>query len=687
MKKINIRDSLISSFESNKRRCIFTFLSLLSAIICVTFTSLHYTNVLYGNPVTWAGWLMSIIFLLVAFSPNVSNAKDRILYFKNYTALMFLLLSVSFIISHYWNFETAPWNQNGLFDDAAWDIYFSKNHIFNGQPFQIAFFDSIGYISRETVFHYYITYFFKLFGYNLLVFNTALILLSSTTLLFTSLLIHKIFKNSIVTITSAIVLTFFPLHFLQTFTGHRYAIAAPLIMVSLYFIYSGFMDKSYFKTVIGAVFAGLCLQSAVMGKQYITGLFGAGVLYLILNFKKSVTLVNWNLLRVFVFGLVISSIPLIVYVYYNPIYFNHESEMTFKFFDTYKTNGMDGIIHQYFTRFKEVMIGQFSYGRWFSPDFATIPYAYYLFIIPGILLALRKKHYAIILLSIIPLAGAFVAGSLDMRFLHAVPFWIILMAFSFYELVRLANLSDVQKLTRLFRKVKSSSVSEDLPNIPPLEFEKSEEKAYSLTLILIKTTSSIILLVVSLYILLAGLLPSINYIHGKSEDPNSIYLLPQKDVAVSRLVRDIAAGVSKPSSEFRWQEFNKLKGIPEPNYDTLVCQNMGYAITHLFLQDYDDKEILSFSNQLPCNILSEDDILNANMNAIQAYVKTSKNLKLVWEITAKTQSIIEKFKEFAYMGSDETITSQHEGVPFSLYILNIDNKNIDLFKNKIMYLN
>src|SRR5207249_1871373 len=91
---------------------------------------------------------------------------------------VFVILALLFVVTHIWNFKTTPWNQNGLFDDAAWDIYFAKKYIFTHEPFQTAVSEGI---ARETIFHYYITFFFVLFGYNLLVFNVALLILGLST--------------------------------------------------------------------------------------------------------------------------------------------------------------------------------------------------------------------------------------------------------------------------------------------------------------------------------------------------------------------------------------------------------------------------------------------------------------------------------------------------------------------------
>jgi hypothetical protein len=634
---------LLNGFKVNRKRNIFLALAVLSAFICIAFTCLHYTNIYYGNNVMWISWLTGMLFLLAAFAPSAAALKNKLYSYKTATKGIFASLSVFFFATHFWNFSTAPWNQNGLFDDAAWDIFFSKTHIFTKMPFQAAFFDDVGKISREVIYHYYITFFFKLFGYNILIFNISLAILGFITFIFTCMLIQKMFNSYVVTIIAAVIFNFLPLHFLQTFAGHRYAIAAPLMMSSFYFLYTGFKNKSGFRIVLGAILASLCIDSAVMGKQYLIGLLGAVILSLLFNFKKSFTQINWKMIKLFAVSLVISSIPLIIYILFNPIYFNHENELTGQFFQTYSNSGLSAIKVQYWDRLMEVFFAKFTYYRWCNIDFVTLPLVYYIFLVPGIVLAFLKKRFEIIILATLPVVGSFISGAYDMRFLHAVPFWIILIAFTLNWILNLDKIKGIGKY------------------IP-------------------KHVISIIALI----LIISGVFPCIGYLYTKSKEPLSIlYVLPQKDVATSRFVRDIVAGVPKPSTDFRWQEFNKLKGIPEPNYDTLVCQMQGYAITHVFLQDYGDDKIMSLSDGVPYNLLNEEQILNANVTAIQNYNKSNKDLKLVWEISDQTQRIIDEFKKFNYMGGDEVLSSQFEGQNFSFYILNIKNQNIDDLKQKV----
>ncbi len=618
----------------------FFILFVISGLSCLIATNFHYTNQYPGNPVTWIGWILSMVFLLFAFFPTSQDIKSWLLSLKSLPCLIFVLLAGFFVISHLWNFETAPWNENGVFDDAAWDIYFAKKYISSDAPFQAAY--TVG-IAKEVMFHYFITPFFMVFGYDLLTFNYSLIVLGLTTFIFTALLIHRIFNNYIVTITSAVIFNFFPLHFLQTFVGHRYAIAAPLIMASLYFLYTGFKNRSYFRVALSSILAALCVQGAIMGKHFVMSLIAAMILYLIFNFKKSVTKTNGKLGFVFSIGFLISLIPLIGFAYHNPqVYFGHEGGLTHRFFESFGKNGREGFMQAYVAQLSDIFFGEFTWRRGSMPDFVIIPFVYYLFLIPGFIIALLKKRFEIVILAVVPIVGAFVASAYDFRVLHAAPFWIILMAFTFNELLKLQN---------------NESVHRYFPYKG--------------------------LLIVSGVVLLVGLVPSINYIDSKSKDPNSMHMLPQIDVAVSRVLRDIVAGAPNPSTAMRRDEFNRIDGLPEPDFDTFACQEGGYAITHLFLQDYGDRKIMSFCNQSPSRNLSEEKIFSVNKKVIDDYVVGYKDLKLVWAMTDKTKRIIDTFKKYKYLGSDEMVTGEHEGRSFSLYILNISRENIGDLKQAI----
>ena len=110
----------------------------------------------------------------------------------------------------------------------------------------------------------------------------------------------------------------------------------------------------------------------------------------------------------------------------------------------------------------------------------------------------------------------------------------------------------------------------------------------------------IVLGVLAGLILLDGLVPSIRYIYAKTKSPFSIRQFAQQEVAVSRFLRHVVAGQEHPGPpHLERDEFNRIKGIPDPPYDTFICQDDAYSIIHLFLHDYDDDKILRFAGDSP----------------------------------------------------------------------------------------
>ena len=615
-----------------KHKNIF-YLSLISILISFIFSSLHYSRIYYGNSISWISWIIALLALLYSFMPTHFDIKRMLRSISKSDLLIFAFVVGLYFISHLFNYSHAPWNINGLFDDAAWDIYFAKNHIFNNTPFQAAFFDNVGYISREVVFHYYISIFFVLFGYNLLVFNVSLLLLGFVTVLFTTLIIHKLFNNTAVTLISAVVINFLPLQFMHIFVGHRYAISTPLMVVSLYFLYSSFSNNSYLKASVSAIFAALCLGGAIMGKQYLYGLALGGICVFLFNNRQRITKEKVSIGIAWLISFIIAATPLVVYIIFNNSqYTTRESSLIKEFFEKYKGGGLTAL-QPYLDWTFEVFFAKHTYRRWFLPDFPLIPLAYYILILPGLFLAFIKKRFEIIFLSVLPVLGAFISGAFDYRVLFAAPIWIICMAFT---------------INYLFKKRIYSAIT------------------------------------IGLIFLSFGLFGSIKYIWTVSKNPNYFYLLPHKDVAVSRLVQDIVSGVKNPTSRIKWNEFNRKIDMTLVDYDTLVCPAGAYAIIHLYLQGFDDKKILSFIDQGTQQLSTPEEIFNYNLNAITNYIPSDKNLKLVWEMSDKTTGIINIFQRYNKYGKDEILSDTSDGNRFSLYILTITNKNINTFKKELV---
>jgi hypothetical protein len=278
--------------------------------------------------------------------------------------------------------------------------------------------------------------------------------------------------------------------------------------------------------------------------------------------------------------------------------------------------------------------------RLFFEEFLPIPLPYYLFLVPGFILALLHKRYDIVLLATIPFLGVFVSAGITVehRLLLAIPFWIILMGFAFAALLRL-------KLRPGFR---------------------------------------IILLGVAACILATGVVPSVQYIYSKTKSPLAIDYYAQHQVAVSRFLKHVVAGQEHPGPpRLERDEFNRIKGIPDPSYETFICPAAAWWIIHLFLHDYDDMRVLSFCSGGSLWMMTQQEIWSANKKAILEYVPGGKDLKLIWENDPKIERIRSLFESSRDLATEDSISFSFAGRAMTFYVLNIASNNILQFQERV----
>ena len=244
-------------------RTLLVGLSFVSLVICVLSGVAHYRKAGWRDSWHPIGWLLSMAFLVFAFAPR---QRDLTAAFKSLVkpkTAFFLFWALFFVLAHLWNLRTAPWNGDGIFDDAARDLLYLKTNVIS-QPFQAAWFTSDNW-AYETLFHYYLWPWLHLFGYNILTNEAALLALWCTTFLFTLLLTDLFFESYVVTSVIALVFTFLPFAFIYSFFAFHYEMAAPLCVASVYLLHVGFKTDSSFCLALGGIAAGLCLASSLLG--------------------------------------------------------------------------------------------------------------------------------------------------------------------------------------------------------------------------------------------------------------------------------------------------------------------------------------------------------------------------------------------------------------------------------------
>jgi hypothetical protein len=620
-------------------RILFLGLSLVSLSVCAFGAAAHYLKWAWGNPWQLIGWLLSMLFLLLAFLPERRELTHGLKSLIHTKTAFFLFWILFFVVSHLWNFRTAPWNGDALFDESGNDLGYLKSYVI-GHPYQAAWFHGI--ISRETLFHYYVWGFLKLFGFNILSYEAALFVIWLTAFVFTLLLVDLFFGSYIVTSVAALTFNFLPFAFIYTFVGYRYPMTILFCVASVYFLHLGFRKASYFALSLGGIAAGLCLASSIPGKQYLLALMIAAPLYAVFYWRSLQRTVAWSSVAVIVYSFLAAATPILCYIIFNrEHYTSYEGAYIHRFWDAVRGTPPPYDMRYYVTGLWNCFFAGHFWPRLLFPDFLPIPLPYYWLLLPGFVLALWQKRFEIGLLATLPVVGVFITGgpAVEQRLLLAIPFWIILMSFTFAALLKLRPWPGVQ----------------------------------------------IVLGVLAGLILFKGLGPSIRYIYSKTKGPFAIHHYAQHQVAVSRFLKHVVAGQQHPESpRLERDEFNRIKGIPDAPYDTLICQNDAYSIIHLFLHDYDDGKILSFCSGLPFfGVMSEQDVWNANRNAILTYAPANKDLKLIWERDPKTARIIRMFQSLRDLGTEDSISFSFGGRLRTFYVLNIGNKNIRQFQKRV----
>jgi hypothetical protein len=606
-------------------------LAALSGIVGFALSCLQYARAGFdGN--AWLWWLASMALLAVGAGtgrePDSTARPWKIA----------LVLAIVYFGVHLLLLPHSPWNENGLFDDAAWDVYFAKTHVGAGSvPFQPAYFDDIGAISREVLFHYYIVAFFKCFGYNLLTFNHALLCLGYVTLVFTVLAVDRLCRQPLVLWVGALVLGVFPLYFTQIFIGHRYAMAPPLIAASYYFIISAFQNRSALAAVLAGLLGAFCVESAVMGKQYLLGLAFAAVTSILFHRRTALTRANIRISGYFVGAVLLGLAPLAAYVIYNTdAYYVRERNLIRDFKLSIAASGVLGI-EPYVQQIQNVFFSKWGDRRFFSPEFYAIPFTYYGLIVPGLFVALRRRHPEIVILALLPVAGAFVAGCTDFRVLICVPFWILAVCLALDALLKLV---------------------------------RERRGGWWAGAACCAATIAVVV----------GVTNSGRYVWRLARDPLSMWFLPHGDVGVARVIQDIAYGETNPSPHLKPDEFRREMRGGADGCDLLASPEGAYAIAHLFLKDADDEQILSFNKQLTQRLLSAAELLEANISAVRAYVPSGRDLKLVWQVSEKAAPAIGYFRQFCTPENVQVRNYELDGAEFSICCITVPAGKVEAFR-------
>ena len=162
----------------------------------------------------------------------------------------------------------------------------------------------------------------------------------------------------------------------------------------------------------------------------------------------------------------------------------------------------------------------------------------------------------------------------------------------------------------------------------------------------------------------------------------------QGEAAVARFLRHVVAGQEHPDPpHLEHDEFNRIQGIPDPPYETLICAGEAKMVLHLFLHDYDDEKILSFCAEEPMFVFTNDqDLWRQNKKILVGYVPHGKDLKLIWEKGGRAERIIKMLKPARELGTEDSLSFSFAGRTWNFFVLNISSENIPAFRARVQSL-
>src|SRR5262245_63580065 len=110
---------MLKPTASSRLRLLFLTLSVVSLVLCALGATAHYLKWVWGNPWQPAGWLLSMVFLLLAFLPGPGELRAKCKSVIKPKTAFFMFWILFLAVAHVWNLRTAPWNGDGIFDDAC----------------------------------------------------------------------------------------------------------------------------------------------------------------------------------------------------------------------------------------------------------------------------------------------------------------------------------------------------------------------------------------------------------------------------------------------------------------------------------------------------------------------------------------------------------------------------------------
>jgi len=630
-------------------------ISFFLAAIAYFISFSYFINAISMDVYSWEFWIASVAVLIWASRKRDSSVlKTRTAYSEtngNDRVKMWLMLAaltaVYFYI-RYMNYPTSPWNENGFYDDAAWDVYYMRKHAEGAWPsVQAVMYDSfvIGNV-RELLFAWYLLPFFRLLGYNALTLNFACAVLGYVAVIFTALTAKRLFRSIMLGLLAGVLLTLNPFHFAHTYMGERYAMAPTLLIVSVYFLTCAVQDKSARSALLGGLFTALCVGSGKTGKEYFYGVAVAALIYTAFNIKRLRGIKSFREIKGplalpawYAGGFLTGFAPYIAFIAaYPDVYNSRETGLITEFFNSLYDGGGAYLFDRVRILF-EALFSPDADGKQYTRGYPLISKWHGVLVFAGAVIAFIRGRYVIFVMCALPAAALAVAPFYDYRLYISTPVWILAIVFTIHAVLNIrAGSGSKYKYMRL------SAIG------------------------------------VSSVMLVAGCVTGMTYLAAVTKEPLFQYLNNRENVGIMRCMQDIIIGAPPPSVKIKKDEFRR-NDIPDPlpkNY--LVAPKNAFGVGKLYLCDFPEDSVGYLAKNINFFAMDVEELIENVRSQLDGLTDYSKDLCIIVQNVDKIKPVLETIKAAAEYGTENIIDQRLDGVDISVYTLDIPKENIEDFK-------
>ncbi|MDR2751145.1 MAG: hypothetical protein LBC41_10830 [Clostridiales bacterium] len=615
---------------------ILFWCGILCSILAFGISWLYAYDKISIDRISWVFWVAGMILILIAHFDQTPGVAVKS-YFRGIGRMAWIVAGIAtvlYFLSHAIGFGEAPWNKLGLFDDASWEIYYALKEVTTAHQFRL------GMESRNLLFQHYIDFFMGLFGYSVISFNVSLLMLGWISALFTALCAWKLTGRGDMSVLASILVCFFPLERLSAFSGQRQVICTPLMMISLFFLISAVKDRKRGCAAASGLFAAFMVAGANLGEQYALALIIAATVALLFRRKKEGHL--WICLA---FGFLAGISTVLPVLVRHGLQSRREIEIAAETLSKIGTEGLS-VLGTQFASFGKTFFE--NEGHQFLPNYPIIPLPLVPLVAAGAIAAFWKKHFVIGLMAIVPAIIGLLGRPYDYMLRVSAPIWVLCAVFAIYLLLSSRTLESHLRTG---------------------------------------------FLAASGVMLVAALGSSIPYISSIVKNPNSIWFLNHKEVAVAKVAQGLAMGNDDANFETRRNELYQKYDASTANRKPLAGFRVAYANARLFFFETGGDSAFSLFEGSPYVGLSQDEIRLRFKNSIESFETEEgvfqgesalKDLRLILEGGEEVAILVDAMQACQRYGRYFKASGVADGNPYVIHCLDVEAAQLEEFKEDIL---